>query len=231
MDLFKSNDRLFDIINTNYTLLPVINRFGIRPGFKDKTVAEVCDEKAIDSNFFLALINTYNNPDYFPEEELLSFSPLLIIDYLRKTHEYYLNYFLPKLELLLGRLVGEHTGGNQDLKMIVTFYEKYKSELLLHIRDEEENVFPVMIDLYQKKGGENRKRKAISFKKEHTNVEMKLSDLKNLIIKYLAPTYTDDDFNEFLSTLFRFEKDIIDHARIEDNILVPQILEIEKTVQ
>ena len=52
---------------------------------------------------------------------------------------------------------------------------------------------------------------------------MKLSDLKNLLIKYLDPVNNDNDFNEFVATLYRFEKDIIDHARIEDHILVPQI--------
>lgn len=204
----------------------MINRFGIRPGFKDKTVEEVCVEKTINKDFFLALVNTYNNPEYFPEAELLGFSPLLIVNYLKKTHEYYLNYYLPKLEMLLEKLDQANSEGTKDLKMILSFYEKYKQELLLHIQDEEENVFPVVVGLINSKNRNNIKTSPLSFEKEHTNVEMKLSDLKNLIIKYLEPTYNDYDFNEFLSTLYSFEKDIIDHARIEDKILVPQILEI-----
>lgn len=63
MQLFKSSDKLFGLIESNYNLLPVINRFGIRQGFKDKTIAEVFDEKSIKKEFFLALINTYNNSD------------------------------------------------------------------------------------------------------------------------------------------------------------------------
>jgi len=59
-------------------------------------------------------------------------------------------------------------------------------------------------------------------------VEMKLSDLKNLLIKYLDPVYDNNDFNEFVSSLYQFEKDIIDHARIEDHILVSQIKELKK---
>ena len=229
MDLFKSNDKLFDLINANHYLLPVFNRFGIRPGFKDKTVAEVCEEKQINKDFFLALINTYNNPEYFPESELLSFSPVLIVDYLKKTHEYYLSYLLPKLEQLLDKIISGSQGGKQDLKMIISFYEKYKNELMLHIQDEEENVFPLVIRFIHNIKNGNLEMLPISFEKEHSNVEMKLSDLKNLIIKYLKPDYDDNDFNEFLSTLFLFEKDIIDHARIEDKILVPQIVEIEKS--
>ena len=223
MDLFKSNNKLYDLINANANLLPVINRFGIRPGFKDKTVAEVCREHDINKDFFLALVNTYHNPEYFPEAELLGFSPLLIVDYLKKTHAYYLSYFLPRLEMLLERMIGDQEENKSDLRTIVSFYDKYKHELLLHIKDEEENVFPVVIDHFRNRDHDNLVRTGISFKKEHSNVEMKLSDLKHLIIKYLKPAYDDNDFYEFVSALFLFEKDIIDHARIEDHILVPQI--------
>lgn len=229
MDLFKSNDKLFTLVNENYNLLPVINRFGIRPGFKDKTVAEVCDEKQINKDFFLALINTYDNPEYFPEAELLSFSPVLLVDYLKKTHDYYRAYFLPKIELLLDKLISENPESKSELKTIISFYEKYKKELLLHIDDEEENVFPFVVNFLQDNSAPQIANNSLSFEKEHTNVEMKLSDLKNLLIKYLEPVYSDNDFNEFVATLYQFEKDIIDHARIEDKILVPQIQELKQS--
>lgn len=230
MQLFKSTDKLFRIINDNYNLLPVFNRFGIHPGFKDKTVAEVCDENNINKDFFLALINTYDNPDYFPEDELRRFSPLLIVDYLKKTHEYYIFYFLPKIERLLGKLVSANIDKNGEFKMIVSFFEKYKNELIIHIKDEEENVFPHVINFVQDHHKSSIKNTPISFEKEHSNVEMKLSDLKNLLIKYLEPVYDNNDFNEFVSSLYQFEKDIIDHARIEDHILVSQIKEFKKLI-
>ena len=223
MNLFNTSDKLFDLIETNPNLLPVLNRFGIRPGFRDKTVADICREEGINEAFFLALVNTYHNPDYFPEEELLGFSPLLIIEYLRKTHAYYIDYFLPRMETLLDRMAGRSPENNRDMKMILSFYEKYKRELLLHIRDEEENVFPAVVGFVKDRESQGLNHAALSFEKEHSNVEMKLSDLKTLIVKYVTPSYDDNDFYEFLSALYRFEKDIIDHARIEDKILVPQI--------
>ncbi len=228
MDLFKSSDKLFDLINANPNLLPVFNRFGIRPGFKDKTVAEVCDEGKINRDFFLALVNTYNNPDYFPEKELLEFSPLLIVKYLERTHKYYLEYSLPRIESLLSKLISGSRERNRDLQMIRSFYEKYKQEFLLHIKDEEEHVFPVVKDMANGTPSERHPSDSLSFEKEHINMEDKLNDLKNLLIKYLAPNYDDNDFNEFLAALYQFEKDIIDHSRIEDHILVPQIKRIQK---
>ena len=70
MQLFDKNTRFADLIHENYLLLPVINRFGIRLGFKDKTIEDICNEKKLDINFFLAIINAFHNHNYFPETEL-----------------------------------------------------------------------------------------------------------------------------------------------------------------
>ena len=225
-----------DLIHSNYLLLPVINRFGVRLGFGDKTVADICQEQNINIDFFLAIINAFHNHDYFPEHELRSFSSVLIVDYLRKSHLDFIHVRIPKLEFLLSRLVaGSSTG---DLKVIQTFYNKYKDELITHINDEEENAFPYVLDLQRvydhniKPLPESVSKYSIqSFEKEHTNVDEKLYDLKNIIIKYLSPDYHDRDCNEFLFELFQFERDLQDHARIEDKILVPKAMDIEKAVK
>jgi len=230
MKIFSSNNKMAHLLRSNYNLLPVINRFGLRLGFKDKTIAEVCTEQNINPDFFLAIINTFHNEDYFPEEELLSFSPLLILDYLKKTHRYYLTYVLPKIERLLEELVSGCEHECTQLKMIESFYRKYKQELISHISDEEENTFPYIYDLVRHRKIPNKNYVIHVFEKEHSNVDIKLNDLKNLIIKYIDPIYDDNLCNEFLITLFRFEKDIINHSRIEDKVLVPSVISLEKEI-
>ncbi len=236
MELFDRNTKMTDLVHRNYLLLPVLNRFGIRLGFQDRTVADVCQNMHIDVNFFLAIINAFNNDEYFPEDELQAFSSKLIVDYLRKSHQDFLKVSLPKIETLLTTLV-ENSKTN-DLKIIQTFYNKYKEELLEHINDEEENAFPYVLELqraYDQKTNplpDHIKNYSIhSFEKEHTNVDEKLFDLKNIIIKYLEPNYKDKECNEFLFELFHFERDLTDHARIEDKILVPKVMKIESELK
>ena len=185
MELFDRNTKMADVIHSNYLLLPVINRFGIHLGFKDKTIADICNENKIDINFFLAIINTFSFTEYFPESELRSFSSELIVDYLRKSHHYFIKTSLPKIEYLLNNLVS--SSNSEDLKVIKSFYKKYKEELLEHIRDEEENTFPYVLDLqkvYDRNVQPLPERIAEysihSFEKEHTNVDEKLFDLKNI---------------------------------------------------
>ena len=229
MDRFTKKNKIIDLVEANYHLLPVINRFGINLGCKDKSLDRICKEQNINIDFLLVIVNTFNNANYFPEAELKSFSPTLIINYLKKTHQYYIEYVLPKLESLLKQLIESNKTEIHQLDIIEQFYLKYKEELLFHVNEEEKDVFPYITNLVEKK--KNAIQYSIrSFEKEHTNVDVKLNDLKNLVIKYLDPVYDNNICNEFLITLFRFEKDIMDHARIEDKILLPQVAELEKAL-
>jgi len=215
------------LVESNYNLLPIINRLGVQLGLKDRTVFEVCDSNRINVSFFLAIVNTYNNGSYFPQQELLSFSPLQIVDYLRKTHHYYISYELPKIERLLTQMLAGCENDCPSLKLIHEFFMKYRQELISHIADEEDRVFPYIVKLVEKGIHEPKGYSILNFEKEHTNVDEKLSDLRNLIVKYVEPKYNDNYCNEFLIALGRFETDIKDHARIEDKILVPMILKVE----
>lgn len=227
MDRFTKQNKTIDLVEANYHLLPVINRFGINLGNKDKSLEKICTAQNINVDFFLVIINTFHDDEYFPETELKSFSPLLIIDYLKKTHQYYIEYVIPKLESLLMQLIESNKTEIHQLEIIEQFWLKYKDELLLHLDDEEQVAFPYIIDLVEN-NIKNTQYSIHTFEKEHTNVDIKLNDLKNLIVKYIEPVYDNNICNDFLITLFRFEKDIKDHARIEDKILIPQVIELEK---
>ena len=76
---------------------------------------------------------------------------------------------------------------------------------------------------------ENKPEKSIrDYEEEHGDVDSKLLDLQNIIIKYLHEEYDDNKCNTLLTTLYNFEDDLRDHARIEDKIMVPKVLQIEK---
>ena len=63
---------------------------------------------------------------------------------------------------------------------------------------------------------------------EHDDIEEKLFDLKNILIKYLPQQKESDIINKLLINLFMLEQDINYHSRIEDKVLVPKVAAIEK---
>lgn len=229
MEIFEKKNRVIDLVLANDSLLPVLNRFGISLGNKDKSIEDICEKQGLDVAFVLAIVNTYHNEEYFPEKRLKEFSPLTLIDYLKKTHSHYVNYVVPKLDNLFSELIASSGSNSHQLQIVEMFYEKYRTELLLHVQEEEEKVFPYITNVVL---GEvpDASYSIHTFEKEHAHVDDKLHDLINLIIKYVEPVYNENLCNEFLFNLFRFEKDSEDHARIEDKILIPMVVELENRV-
>lgn len=230
MQEFTKDDKMVQLVQANYNLLPVIHRFGIRLGFGNKNVDELCRQYDVNTDFFLAMVNTYHNKNFFPKDRLLGFSPLLIVDYLKKTHAYYVEYSLPRIEKLIHRLLESTPEQNSEMKMIEQFYLAYKKKLVEHFDEEEQDVFPLVEKLVLRPSEVENKTFDSNFEKDHERVDFELDDLKNLILKYLVPEYDELVCNRLMEEIYRFEKDIHDHSRMEDAILIPQVNQLMKAV-
>ncbi len=240
MVLLTSEMKMAEVIHHNFMLIPVLSRFGIRLGFAEKTVKLVCEEHQINSDFFLAIINTFNNESFFPEKKLQAFNILVILKYLRKTHIYYLESQLPMIEKNLDALIRSSKDHNDNLKLLKNFFLTYQKELDEHISREEILVFPYIERLYKlyhqdfdsKEYDETIKKYSINkYEEEHDNIDDKLGDLQNILIKYISDSYDEALCNTVISQLFSLEKDIKDHTRLEDNVLIPLVAEMENELK
>ncbi|MBC8006198.1 MAG: hemerythrin domain-containing protein [Verrucomicrobia bacterium] len=237
MELFNENSKLASVILKDHFLLPVINRLGIKLGFGDKTIKDVCEEKGIDINFFVEIINVFHYESYFPEKRLLDFPVTILIDYLLKTHQYYREYLMPENDRLIELFLSANPIESTDNELVRKFYAKFNEEFLIHLSFEEREMFPYILDLHEVIENQDLRDRfnykypsfsITSFEKEHSNMDDKMDDLKNIIIKYLPPNYDQNRGNAFLANLFMFEKDLKNHSRIEDHIMIPKVKQLEK---
>ena len=241
MMLITTKTKLADAICNNYLLIPLINRFGIRLGFGDKDINTICKEHGIDADFLTAILNTFTFESYFSESKLRSFPISQWVDYLRKTHVYYREVQLPIIEnhlSLLKKSIADDDSKN--LELIGKFFANYKQELLAHLAREDEETFPYIEKLLELKDRPNSKEiyekwsKQYSikvFEREHDNVDEKLFDLKNILIKYFSGNYNQSLCNTVITELSRLENDLKDHTRLENKILIPMVEELEKTIK
>ena len=58
MAIVYATMRLSEVVEDHPSLIPVINRFGIRLGLGDKSVRTLCEEHALDTDFLLTILNT-----------------------------------------------------------------------------------------------------------------------------------------------------------------------------
>ena len=237
--LLEKEMKLADVIHHDYNLVPIINRFGIVLGFGDASIESICINKQINTDFFLTILNAFHDPQYLDKEHLQSFSASLLIDYLKKTHNYYLAHKIPEIECLINKMESESNNIKNPYQLLQTFFEEYKAELIKHIEREELRVYPYVLEL-ESAVQKNIKPASLiakiedysisAYEEEHDNVEEKLTDLKNIIIKYLAPSENQDKRFRLLKNLTELEKDLNDHASIEDLILVPKVEILEKKI-
>ncbi|MEI6680094.1 MAG: hemerythrin domain-containing protein [Mariniphaga sp.] len=240
MELFNETSKLATVIHKDHTLLPVISRLGVKLGFGDLTIEELCHKGSIDVTFFMEIINVFHNENYFSEKKLLDFSVTVVIDYLLKTHRYYLGYVVPEQERLIDLFILNCANGCKENELVLKFYNKFKEEFANHVQVEETKVFPYILQLNEAIQNPLKKSAFLGkyydfaitgFEKEHGNMDEKMFDLKNIIIKYLPPNYDLNIGNSLLSNLFMFEKDLKNHARIEDKILIPKVKQLEKIIK
>ncbi|NJK84684.1 MAG: hypothetical protein HC906_00550 [Bacteroidales bacterium] len=214
-----------DVIHLNYLLLRVISRFDIRLGFGNKTVEQVCNDQRINIDFFLQVVNSFHDENYFPDKDLQTYPINLLVKYLRKTHAYYVEVKIPEIESYIKKMVQE-SESKDNMSIISSFFNEYRKEFIDHIEREEKVVLPYVLDVERCHSGEKMKSSykfsIDDFAKEHDNLEDKLYDLKNIIIKFLPPFYNSETCNNMLIELFRLERDLNNHARMEIKYLCPK---------
>lgn len=222
MQIYKSMP-LGDIIREYPTLIPIVGRFGIRPGLGEATVGEMAAQHGVDTDFFVMVLNTYLNESYFPEKRLQAFHISQIIDYLNKTNSYYLRFQLPNIEKHLRAFISMSRVTNNSLELLGRQSEALRAELTAQIAQDSDTDFPAFLALarrYEQEGAgplEVRGEKKIF----ESNAEQLLSEMQNILIRFLTGDYDENLCYAVIFALNSMERDIRQHNRIRHRILYP----------
>lgn len=221
---YQGTDKMSDLICDNYPMLLVMSRFGIAMGFGEKSIIEVCKLNSVDSCTFLTVVNFLLDENTAPIEISQCLSVDSLISYLQQAHNYFLDFRLPHIRR---KLEGAITDCPKDIVFVVMrFFDEYAGEVNKHMMYEEKTVFPYVRQLLK---GERDPRYNISiFRKKHDHqIESKLTELKNILIKYY-PGQSTNLLNSVLFDIFSCEQDLVSHCKVEDYLFTPAILEMEK---
>lgn len=224
---FSKSMKLADMIHTDYRLLYVLPRFGIRLGFGDTTVADICAKSGVDADVFVLICNIYAFDDLLPKlHEMDHVSLAGIMSYLKQSHTDYLHKRIPHIVTHIESLAEEAQERQRDI--IRQFCESYKKEVVEHFDYEEETVFPYIESLIA--GAPDQRYTIHEFLENHTNIDDKLHDLKNIIMKYVH-TSDEDAQRDLLIDVYMLEDDLERHTTIEEKILAALAETIERRKQ
>ncbi len=227
---FSENEKMSDLIIENHSLLLVISRFGLSLGFGDKTVKEICETSGIDCTTFLAVVNFLSEDNFEVDYVHDNISIESIVDYLKNAHNYFLDFKLPAIRTKLLEAVNI---GEQNIPyslLFIKFFDEYVAEVQKHMKYEDKVVFPYVLELL--KGKKELKYSITVFQEHHNEIDSKLEELKNILIKYYPAKGNNHLLTEVLFDILSCEIDLASHNRVEDYLFVPSIEAIErKTIQ
>ena len=225
--LFSSESRLSDLITAHPSLLSMLTRLGISLGFGNRSIADVCDESGVDTDFFLLICNVYTFNNYAPSTADICRTDMSgLVPYLEKSHRYYVDKRLPHIEQHLDAIA--HELGGRIGQVFISFFKEYKQEVLAHFRHEESDVFPHIRALMA--GKRDTTYSIGKFLQTHSDIEGKLDDLLNIAFKYLPPQVDNDNVLDVVYDILRLSEDLKKHNFIEEKIMVPLVKHLENNI-
>jgi len=218
--------KVSDIIISNPYLMIVLEHLEINMELREKTVDQVCSENNINTDLFLVIANLFNGFKPSPITEY-SFNDIqTIIKYLKSCHQYYLEEKYPAIQEYIEIInrINDHS----EISMISKFFNKYFEEVVEHLDYEDDVVFPYVLGLNDMLMIENPIMKESSYsvtdyREHHNDIEEKLNDLNNLLIKYIPQKNDRQPRRKLILCLFELEYDLKIHSLIEETILIPMV--------
>ena len=205
----------------------------------DRTVEEACENKKYQAeDIYNELSNVANLQS--GDIDFNSWPLDLLADYVEKTHHRYVEENSTVLLQYLNKLCKVHGDRHPELFEITSIFTEISGELAAHMKKEELILFPFikkMVNAKQKGEALETPRfgtvesPVAMMKHEHTVVGdlfVKIDDLTN---NYQFPDDACGTYQVTYKMLEDFEKDLHTHIHLENNILFPKAIELEKTFQ
>ena len=211
-----------------------LEHFNIDTPLQSKTVTEICQQYQISEALFIAMGNLYlhhevADPDIFTADDLPT-----IIRFLTNTHRYYLDDIYPKIERAIQEI--KQLNDSKEIVLLERFFQLYFNEVREHLNYELEIAHPYIDQLYKAtsdiKIASNMTTYSVrDYVDHHDDIEEKLDDLMNLLVKYL-PYQKDFHIRRSLFlNLVELDYDLKIHSKIEEQILIPLAQNVEQNLK
>lgn len=227
-----------EIVAEDYRTAGVFKKFGLdfccgggRP------ITEACEQKGINVDILLDELEAITT-DGDDSHNYKEWSPNLLIDYIEQRHHRFVRDKLPEIEIYAKKVAKVHGSRHEELNEILYEFLMLKDELINHLEKEERLLFPYIKELVRcKENGEKMKQKP-SFgtvenpvkmmEDEHDEAGEAMGKIQRLSDNFTPPEDACASYRVLFQNLEGFQNDLHKHVHLENNILFPKALELEK---
>lgn len=226
-----------ELVAQNYKTASVFKKFKIDFCCNgNRTIAEACERKNIDAN---VLINELINTEVHHEQNIdfNAWELDLLADYIEKTHHRYVVAKIDEIKPYLNKVARVHGEHNPELKEIELLFNQSADELTQHLMKEENILFPFIRAMVNNKIEQKPllvphfgtvENPIAMMKHEHQNEGERFEKIAELSDNYNPPAHACNTYRVTFSLLKEFEDNLHQHIHLENNILFPKAIELEK---
>ncbi len=201
-----------------------------------KTIAEVCAEKNIDATKIETELRQVSSESKASNISYSDWNIDFLADYIVNTHHSYVRKYLPELQRYALKVAQVHGPQHPELLPIQKLVEDINEELTEHMEQEEKVLFSYIKEIVQArssglpliKQGKDLAALIGELEKEHDFVGRCLDKIRELSNGYHIPSEACASYKLLYKMIQEFEDDLHLHIHLENNILFPKALELEK---
>ena len=202
-----------------------------------KTINEVCVKQNIDTRVLLKKINEVLLAEDSNTIDFNSWPLDLLADYIEKTHHRYVVDKSVIIIQFLSKLCNVHGARHPELFKINELFIQCVNELSQHMKKEEFILFPFIKDMVKAiDRGEAVNKPAFGsvanpiamMIHEHEVEGERFNEISNLTNNYTAPSDGCTTYKVTFAMLREFEENLHTHIHLENNILFPKAIILEK---
>lgn len=202
----------------------------------NRTLKESCEKNNIDLSLILDELNSIQNQDSFESLNFVNLELDFLVDYIINVHHSYVRNNIPLITSHSEKVVRKHSEHHPEVIKVKEIFDEVKSELLSHLNKEEQILFPYIKSLVNAKKMNTIVHAPFGtianpirmMEAEHNNAGDAFHLIYELTNNYTIPSDACNTFMLFYKELDAFEKDLHKHIHLENNILFPRAIELEK---
>lgn len=232
----ENNNTIGDLVSKDFRRAEVFKKFNIDfcCGGK-KTLEQVCQEKNIDKSVVESELKILDEKSEIPSQNINNWTVDFLIDYIINTHHVYVTTAIPILLEYTRKVSKVHGDKNPEMILVADKFLEVAEELTSHMIKEERILFPFIKSLALNSDEKvlscsfgTVKNPITAMENEHEMVGDIFKIIRKLTNDYSAPEEACTTFRVTLKKLEEFESDLHRHIHLENNILFPKSIELEK---
>lgn len=195
----------------------------------NKSLSDACMEKGADELYLIQQLETLAQTPVSGAMNFKEWELGFLSDYIMNTHHKFVLKNLPELVFYTQKIADVHGDNHPELIEVASLFTKINEELLQHLKNEEEVLFPAIKEA-EKDATAAVKATIVSeitrMQGEHEFAGGAMDKINVLTNNYQIPVDACNTYRVSLKLLEQFEDDLHIHVHLENNILYPKALKM-----